>query len=132
MLRTTKGERRLVERVPVLLSTDRVNLADVRPGAAARVLAVLELLGASVTTAERTVIEHYLDTLGTPAPAPGARGTLYRRCPLTEHSSPKTYVNRHANGGISVHCLGGHGGGGEQHWTEADLLRLARADGTEP
>ncbi len=124
--RTIKGPRRLVKRTAVQLSTDPILLEKVTPGLPSFVLEALSLGGGAVSDDERCEIEAYLDGRGIPAPPVGARSPLYSRCPLKQHNTGKTYVNRHADGRITVHCLGGHAGAGPQHWTEQNLLELAR------
>jgi hypothetical protein len=124
--RTTKGVRRAVVRRAIQLSVARVTLSDVRPDAPYALLDALDLVGTGVSDDERSVVEAYLESIGIAAPQAGSGSVLYSRCPLKEHSSRKAYVNKRPDGRISVYCLGGHDGEGHRHWSERDLLQLAR------
>ena len=87
---------------------------------------LLRALGDSTCSpGERTHIRDYLEQLGIPAPAPG-ESVLYASCPICElHDSRCCYVNVAEDGTISAHCVGGHDGEGEKHWTERQLAVLA-------
>ena len=82
--------------------------------------------GGADASARRTIRE-YLEDLGIPAPEdPGHE--LYAACPdVPAHDSACCYVNAAADGEISAHCLGGHGGEGPRHWSEGRLADLAGA-----
>ena len=124
--RTTKGPRRLVQHTASQLEFTGIALADLVPTAPWRLLNALGLVGDGVSPAERRIVEDYLSSLGIPA---GPENRLYATCPHKAHSAAKTYVNRSADGRISVYCLGGHDGAGPLSWSEAELLELAQQGG---
>jgi hypothetical protein len=83
-------------------------------------------LGGGVPGAgDREGIRDYLEERGIPAPDE-AGSQLYDRCPVVDlHDTKCCYVNVGATGEVSAHCLGGHDGEGDKHWTELQLATLA-------
>jgi hypothetical protein len=124
IIRTTKGEPRVVRHSAVQLNGPTVDAGAIPRFIGPRILKALGVESRRPLSDERREeLAEYLRSVGLEVPAPGLR-VYVSRCPRKQHESRKTYLNHRMDGSLFMFCLGGHDGEGPLSWNEHQLSML--------